>query len=48
MGGSAVRSAIERNTRAKLDNIQLNGTVLGAIVGAGVGALALLLSHILG
>jgi len=41
MGGAGVRQVIEANTRARLDMIQVNGTLLGACVGLAVGAMAL-------
>jgi uncharacterized membrane-anchored protein YjiN (DUF445 family) len=44
MGASGVRNLVEDNTRERLDYIQLNGTLLGAAIGLGVGALATYLS----
>lgn len=40
LGGKGVRDLIERNTRARLDMIQLNGTLLGLVVGLLVGLLS--------
>lgn len=44
MGASGVRSLVEDNTRERLDYIQLNGTLLGAAIGFGVGSAALYLA----
>jgi hypothetical protein len=40
LGGKGVRKLIEKNTRARLDMIQLNGTLLGLVVGILVGVLS--------
>jgi hypothetical protein len=40
LGGKGVRALIEKNTRARLDMIQLNGTLLGLVVGLLVGLLS--------
>lgn len=44
LGASGVRNLVEDNTRERLDYIQLNGTLLGAAIGLGVGSLAMYLS----
>jgi uncharacterized membrane-anchored protein YjiN (DUF445 family) len=43
LGASGVRNLVEDNTRERLDYIQLNGTLLGAAIGSGVGFVALYL-----
>lgn len=40
LGGKGVRALIEKNTRSRLDMIQLNGTLLGLCVGFLVGVLS--------
>jgi hypothetical protein len=40
LGASGVRNLVEDNTRERLDYIQLNGTLLGAAIGFGVGCVA--------
>lgn len=45
MGGAGVRHLVESNTRPHLDKIQLNGTLLGAAIGALVGLAAVLMER---
>jgi uncharacterized membrane-anchored protein YjiN (DUF445 family) len=45
LGASGVRNLVEDNTRERLDYIQLNGTLLGAAIGFGVGSLAMYLTQ---